>query len=176
MLPTLTVLFAVAVLSPEPLTNQPPAPTVQLVDGSWNGTHPPDWIPPALRPKPKPKPIVPARSPAPSNSGMGSNVEQWRSLVAEFFPGEVDIALCVIRGESGGNPNAKNPNSSAAGLWQFLKSTWDKTSPDDFGVPIEVTGGSYDSGAPFDPVAATRAAAWLRNAEGWGQWNAYRRC
>lgn len=30
----------------------------------------------------------------------------------------------IIGAESGGNPNAKNPNSSATGLGQFLSSTW----------------------------------------------------
>lgn len=31
---------------------------------------------------------------------------------------------CVLRRESGGNPTAQNPVSSASGLWQFLDSTW----------------------------------------------------
>lgn len=30
----------------------------------------------------------------------------------------------IIGAESGGNPNAKNPNSSATGLGQFIASTW----------------------------------------------------
>lgn len=30
----------------------------------------------------------------------------------------------IIGAESGGNPNAKNPNSSAGGLGQFIDSTW----------------------------------------------------
>lgn len=30
----------------------------------------------------------------------------------------------IIRVESGGNPNARNPNSSAAGLGQFIDGTW----------------------------------------------------
>lgn len=30
----------------------------------------------------------------------------------------------IIRAESGGNPNARNPRSSAAGLGQFIDSTW----------------------------------------------------
>ena len=31
---------------------------------------------------------------------------------------------CVIQRESGGNPTAVNPSSGAAGLYQFLPSTW----------------------------------------------------
>jgi hypothetical protein len=30
----------------------------------------------------------------------------------------------IIQAESGGNPNATNPNSSASGLGQFINSTW----------------------------------------------------
>ena len=102
---------------------------------------------------------------------MGSNTEQWAGLVAEYFPAnQVAMALCVIRGESGGNPGADNPRSSAAGLWQFLRSTWDDM------VPRDVTGGSYASGAVYDPVASTRAAAWLWANAGWSQWNAASRC
>jgi hypothetical protein len=47
--------------------------------------------------------------------------------------------------ESGGNPNARNPNSSATGLFQFVKST----------------GQQYGLTNPLDPVASTDAAARL---------------
>jgi len=30
----------------------------------------------------------------------------------------------IIGAESGGDPNAKNPNSSATGAGQFISSTW----------------------------------------------------
>jgi len=47
--------------------------------------------------------------------------------------------------ESGGNPNAQNPNSSAAGLFQFIKPTAQQ----------------YGLQNPMDPVASTDAAARL---------------
>ena len=38
---------------------------------------------------------------------------------------EIETYLAkVSRAESGDNPNARNPNGSATGLWQFIDSTW----------------------------------------------------
>ncbi|MFA6989759.1 MAG: transglycosylase SLT domain-containing protein [Candidatus Gastranaerophilaceae bacterium] len=34
------------------------------------------------------------------------------------------VALAISECESGYNPNAKNPNSSARGIYQFLSGTW----------------------------------------------------
>jgi hypothetical protein len=36
----------------------------------------------------------------------------------------VQFLRCVIDHESGGDPKAENPHSSASGLFQFLDSTW----------------------------------------------------
>ena len=102
--------------------------------------------------------------------GMGSDVEQWRSLVSGYFPADqMEKALCVMAGESGGNPNAKNPRSTAAGLWQFLRGTWNW-------VASQLGGPDYDSGAPYDPVIATQYAHHLWAQQGWSPWNAARRC
>ncbi len=41
------------------------------------------------------------------------------------YPCGGDLPPCfVLRRESGGNPTAENPTSTASGLWQFLDSTW----------------------------------------------------
>lgn len=94
--------------------------------------------------------------------GMGQNVEQWRPLVAAHFPADdVDIALRVMGCESGGNPNAKNPNSSASGLFQMLKMWWN--------------GEWYFD--PFDPEQNVIHAAKLwGNGSGISHWNASRHC
>jgi len=34
------------------------------------------------------------------------------------------IAACIAKYESGGNPRAQNPSSSASGLFQFIDGTW----------------------------------------------------
>ena len=41
------------------------------------------------------------------------------------YPCGGDLPPCyVLARESGGNPTAQNPRSTASGLWQFLDSTW----------------------------------------------------
>ena len=103
-------------------------------------------------------------------TGWSGSVEQWRGLVAEYFPAnQVDRALCIMNLESKGDPNADNPRSTAAGLFQFLKGTWDNT------VPATITGGSYDSGRVYLPRANVAAAGLLWLNIGWTQWSPYNR-
>ncbi len=102
------------------------------------------------------------------NWDTSAGVEQWRPLVAAYFPAnEVDRALCIMDHESKGNPNALNLRSSAAGLFQFLRSTWDK-------VPLSVSGGSYGSGQVYQAEPNVRSAAWLQGELGWWPWTPYR--
>ena len=94
------------------------------------------------------------------HTGMGSNWEKWRPLVAEFFPAsELDTAMCVIRYESGGNPNAVNSRSGATGLFQIMPQ-WKSSYPGDY----------------TDPTTNTKVARKIWNSGGWSHWNAQGKC
>jgi hypothetical protein len=68
---------------------------------------------------------------------------------------------CIIAGESGWDPTQQNPRSYAAGLAQFLPSTWATTPEGQHGL------------SPFDPIASIDAAIWLAETKGFGQWQVY---
>ena len=97
---------------------------------------------------------TPNRSP---NADVPAGVEQWRTLVATYFrPADVDRALRIMRCESGGNPNAKNPGSSASGLFQHLGKYW----------PTRSAAAGFAGASIFDPTANVATAAWLRDQRG----------
>ena len=91
-------------------------------------------------------------------------VEHWRPLVAGHFsdlgPAAVDRVLCLMSYESGGNPTAKNPNSSARGLMQVLASLW---APH-FGLTYEQL---------YVPEINLWAARQIYNSQGWWAWAPY---
>lgn len=133
----------------------------------WEERKPPPPPPPPKAPAPAPAQPAPAPPPRAPNPG----VEAWRSLVAAYFPAEnVEIALLVMWCESRGDPGADNPTSTAAGLFQFLQSTWDWIA-----VPLGY--GTYASGAVYDPTANIHAASALSNGgTTWRAWTASRGC
>lgn len=93
---------------------------------------------------------IPVEQPPPPRViSFPQGVEQWRTLVEAYFqPEDVAWAMRVMACESGGNPYAKNPRSTASGLFQFLRGWWSGS----WGYP------AFD---PFDPEANVKAAAWL---------------
>ncbi|HLF43231.1 MAG TPA: lytic transglycosylase domain-containing protein [Acidimicrobiia bacterium] len=103
-----------------------------------------------------------SKSPA---RGMGSDVEQWRSLVDAHFGDlgavAVETALCLMARESGGNPTARNVSSGATGLMQVLPS-WaprfglTRSDLEDPEINLWVSRQLYDDG-------------------GWGHWSPYNR-
>lgn len=92
----------------------------------------------------------------------------WRPIVELYFqPRHVSRALRVMRCESGGDPWAKNPTSTASGLFQHLGSLW--------GPRAERAG--WSGADVFDPHANIAVAAWLvYEGGGWGHWNPSRHC
>jgi hypothetical protein len=71
-------------------------------------------------------------------------------------PAAVQWAFNVAYCESRYHPNSVNSSSGAAGLFQFLPSTWAFTP--------------QHAQSPFDPVANAQAAAWLYHRDGPSQW------
>ena len=117
---------------------------------------------------PRPVSHAPASplDPATPDRGMGSNVEQWRSLVSAYFGDQTENALCVMLHESGGNPNATNRSSGAAGLFQHLPNYWAERSAKAGWAGADI----------YDPTANVAVAAWLQSTGGWGHWSAWSKC
>lgn len=80
-----------------------------------------------------------------AEAGNGGNVQQIISDAASKYGVDPDTMLTIADLESGFNPNAQNPDSSAGGLFQFIDST-----ADDYGLVDK-----------FDPYASADAAARL---------------
>jgi hypothetical protein len=103
---------------------------------------------------PQSTPPTTSAPPSTTPTSFPPHIEQWRGLVSQFFPASrVNEALAIIRCESNGDPDAYNPYSGAAGLFQFLPSTWATTSPN----------AGYGGASVFDPEANVATAAWLAN-------------
>lgn len=108
--------------------------------------------------------LGPSVDPGPS---YGPQIDQWTPLVIKYWPAElVPWARAIMKCESGGNEWAKNRRSTAAGLFQFLRSTWDRGPAPALGLP------AYWTGAPYVAEWNIQAAAWLyANWGGESQWS-----
>ena len=105
-----------------------------------------------------------APGPAPSTFGpapsRGSVVLLIRERFASLGPSSVEVALCVAEAESGFDPQAVNPATGAAGLFQFMPSTWEALS--------ELAG--WPKASVFDVGANASVAAWTVAQYGWHPW------
>lgn len=80
-------------------------------------------------------------------------------IYAEKYGLDPNYALSIARCESGLNPLAKNPNSSASGVFQFLNSTWASVNRLR-GIQADV----------FNAEQNIDNAMWLAKNEGWHHW------
>ena len=90
----------------------------------------------------------------------GGDIESIIRAAAAAQGANADQLVRVAWCESRFNPNALNPSSGAAGLFQFLPSTWAANS---------VRAG-YAGASVFDPVASANVAAWMFARGQAGQW------
>jgi hypothetical protein len=85
-------------------------------------------------------------------------VEQWRHIVEYFWPDwAIERMIRIMHCESRGDPSAKNPRSSATGLFQIMGS-WQKKWPGDYTDPWTNAAVAYQIwleadryGDPFSP-------------------------
>jgi len=84
-----------------------------------------------------------------------------RGYLYEQAPDLAPRLDCIISGESGWDPTQVNARTRAAGLAQFIPSTWASTPQGQLGL------------SPFDSLANIDAAIWLARTKGWRQWQVY---
>jgi peptidoglycan hydrolase CwlO-like protein len=113
--------------------------------------HPPD---------PEPSPPKP---PDPGPEAVKVFIEQYFSPQGQET---VDVAMCVAQAESGFDPHAENPYTGAAGVYQFIPSTWESLS--------EAAG--WGGSSVFDAEANVAVAAWTVDTSGWGHWPVAESC
>jgi len=93
---------------------------------------------------------------------LSSGVARWRSTVGLYFEtGDIERVLCLMTEESGGNPMARNPASSASGLMQVMPS-WAGA----FGLQTDDL---------FDPHVNLWVSRQILHLQGWEAWSPYRR-
>jgi hypothetical protein len=100
----------------------------------------------------------PVREPTPDQVQATAGPPDPRAYLYAAAPDLARRLDCVIAGESGWDPTKQNPRSRAAGLAQFLPSTWAITPQAQLGL------------SPFEPLASIDAAIWLAQTQGFNQW------
>lgn len=103
-----------------------------------------------------PSPPVPGVVP-----GRAAVVALIRDRFASFGSRTEAVALCVAEAESNFDPLAENPSTGAAGVFQFLPSTWANLSE------LAGRGGA----SVFDARANVAVTAWTVAEYGWHPWS-----
>ena len=80
----------------------------------------------------------------------------------------VDFADCLITKESQWNPEAKNPISSAGGLFQFIDSTWIST--------VDRMNKNWSLEDKYDAYKNIEAGLWLLKHDGPSHWIVWPKC
>ena len=105
--------------------------------------------------------LAPPSPPAPSLApGREAVIALIRDQFASLGSRTRKMALCVAAAESNFDPLVVNPSTGAAGVFQFLPSTWAALS--------EMAG--RGGASVFDARANVAVAAWTVSTYGWHPW------
>jgi hypothetical protein len=167
MYPLLTLLFVVAL---SPFQTVPPDPYwthLTEINMEWD-THPEGYERIFHIQVGDPAEYAAATEPG-HYSGMGNgttDVAQWAPLIAGHFSDlgqeAVDMATRIMVCESGGNPHARNPRSTATGLMQIMASIW--------GEHFGLSRADLES-----PELNLWVAREVYEIQGWNAWTCWRR-
>ena len=114
-----------------------------------------------------PRVVVKGTKPVgPSDTAPGGGCSGWQPFLNKYFGGQANTACRVMLCESGGNPRAQNPVSSASGLFQFIDGSWRSART---AVGGEKYARAYQAPAEMQIEAA---AKWLERTS-WSQWECY---
>jgi hypothetical protein len=148
---------------------------LEVINSVVNGVNPVETI---ITPKPepeKPKQAQVKQATVQTKTSFYASVEAELSNIpaqgscfdyvpemAAKYGVDADLMTRIIKAESGGNPLAKNKNSTASGCGQFIRGTWAGTLRQ---MGIEWV-------TPFDAKTNVEAMAFKISRGGIGAWNA----
>ena len=122
-----------------------------------------------LEPIPEPKPVnIPPKPKTLAREAKKDLIQyngscfDYVNEMANKYKVDGEVMKRIIMAESGGNPNAKNKNSTASGCSQFIKATWEGT--------LKQMGRDYIS--PFDAKTNVEAMAFKISRGGIRAWDA----
>lgn len=84
-------------------------------------------------------------------------------------PGDLTRLMALFSCESGGNPRAKNPASSASGLGQFLNGTWNRWAP------RAASFFDFDNPNRFMAYDSILTTVYLAKVDSFGHWRCWSR-
>ncbi|GMQ86530.1 MAG: hypothetical protein BMS9Abin07_2110 [Acidimicrobiia bacterium] len=104
----------------------------------------------------------------PADSAGARSREAWRSVVAKYWQADrVECVLDLIRVESTGNPQARNPKGGYLGLLQHSPWAWNQRA-----AAAGFKDGNGLTAHPYNGEANIAAGAWLANNSSpwWKPW------
>jgi hypothetical protein len=154
-------------IAPHTIVSPVFADTVQLASHQHRvlvGVNP---VETEITPKPQPQPVVTSpviQAPVIPVRFEQGNCYAYIPTYAAKYGVDPSLMHRIIDAESGGNPYAKNPRSTASGCAQFISSTWAGT--------LRQMGREYIS--PFHAETNVEALAFKISRGGLSAWNASR--